>query len=120
MRPSWRKPVLSGTGRSCANRRPVSRDLSDIVTLTWDHRGSTPLVQTERILARDAGQREIGRRFFTIITDLVGTPTELVAENGDSAWRTRSTLWGTTSWHRSSTAYTPLRFPGQYTTPKPA
>jgi hypothetical protein len=118
VRPSWRKPVSPGTGWSCANRRPVSRDLPDIVALTWDDRGSTPLVQTARSLARDAGQREIGRRFFTIITDLVGSPTELVAENGDIAWRTRSTLWGTTAWNRSSTAYTPLRFPGQYHAPE--
>jgi RHS repeat-associated protein len=96
----------------------VSHDLPDIVALTWDHRGSTPLAQTERILARDAGQREIDRRFFAIVTDLVGTPTELVAENGDIAWRTRSTLWGTTAWNRSSTTYTPLRFPGQYHDPE--
>ncbi|GAB2620262.1 hypothetical protein GCM10027168_60410 [Streptomyces capparidis] len=29
-------------------------------------------------------------------------------------WRTRTTLWGATAWPSRSTAYTPLRFPGQY------
>ncbi|WP_086771017.1 putative T7SS-secreted protein [Streptomyces bobili] len=95
-----------------------SHGLPNIVALTWDHRGSAPLAQTERILSRDEGQQEIDRRFFAIVTDLVGTPTELVAENGDIAWRARSTLWGTTAWNRNSTAYTPLRFPGQYHDPE--
>ncbi|MFF0423985.1 RHS repeat-associated core domain-containing protein [Streptomyces sp. NPDC004520] len=34
------------------------------------------------------------------------------------AWRTRSALWGTTTWNRDATAYTPLRFPGQYFDPE--
>ena len=32
--------------------------------------------------------------------------------------RTRSTLWGATAWARDSSAYTPLRFPGQYFDPE--
>ncbi|MBO1336643.1 putative T7SS-secreted protein [Streptomyces sp. VRA16 Mangrove soil] len=86
------------------------------VALTWDHLDVVPLAQTERIL--DAGQAEIDRRFFAIATDLVGTPTELVDESGAVAWRSRSTLWGTTAWARDSSAYTPLRFPGQYYDPE--
>ncbi|MET9812956.1 putative T7SS-secreted protein [Streptomyces sp. NPDC006355] len=105
-------------GMVLCEQTTVSHDVPDIVALTWDHRGSIPLTQTERILSRDAGQQEIDRRFFAIVTDLVGTPTELVAENGDIAWHTRSTLWGTTAWNRSSIAYTPLRFPGQYHDPE--
>lgn len=56
--------------------------------------------------------------FFAIVTDLVGTPTELVDEHGNLAWRARSTLWGTTAWTANSSAYTPLRFPGQYYDPE--
>ncbi|MDX2562516.1 DUF6531 domain-containing protein [Streptomyces sp. TX20-6-3] len=82
------------------------------VTLTWDHAGLRPLTQTERRTDTD------DERFFAIITDLVGTPTELVDESGDVAWRTRTTLWGTTTWTRDATAYTPLRFPGQYFDPE--
>ncbi|MET9861766.1 putative T7SS-secreted protein [Streptomyces smyrnaeus] len=87
------------------------------VTLTWDHKGFAPLTQTER-LTDATTQQEIDSRFYAIVTDLVGTPTELVSEDGDIAWRTRSTLWGTTTWHTDSTAYTPLRFPGQYYDPE--
>ncbi|MEU8652302.1 putative T7SS-secreted protein [Streptomyces sp. NPDC048737] len=93
-------------------------DVPHTVALTWDHRDVVPLAQTERILTADDRQEEIDRRFFAIATDLVGTPTELVDESGDIAWRTRSTLWGTTAWSRDSSAYTPLRFPGQYYDPE--
>ncbi|GGZ56008.1 hypothetical protein GCM10010344_22410 [Streptomyces bluensis] len=55
----------------------------------------------------------IDSRFFAIVTDLIGTPTELVDDHGEIAWRTRSTLWGTTAWAANSTTYTPFRFPGR-------
>ncbi|MGW5678318.1 putative T7SS-secreted protein [Streptomyces sp. NPDC003860] len=96
-----------------------SPDLPHPVALTWDHQGLRPLSQSERILdASTASQQDIDERFFAIATDLVGTPTELVDESGSVAWRTRTTLWGTTTWTRTSTAYTPLRFPGQYFDPE--
>lgn len=88
------------------------------VTLTWNHQGLHPLTQTERITAVDAPQTEIDSRFFAIVTDLVGTPTELIDDHGDIAWHTRTTLWGTTTWNRNATTYTPLRFPGQYYDPE--
>ncbi|MDJ1137627.1 putative T7SS-secreted protein [Streptomyces iconiensis] len=87
------------------------------VTLTWDHQGLAPLTQTER-LTDEATQQEIDSRFYAIVTDLIGTPTELVDPHGEIAWRTQSTLWGTTTWHTTSTTYTPLRFPGQYHDPE--
>ncbi|MBM7089819.1 putative T7SS-secreted protein [Streptomyces sp. NPDC014603] len=93
-------------------------DVPHTVALTWEHRADVPLTQTERILTADDRQEEIDRRFFAIATDLIGTPTELIDETGDIAWRTRSTLWGTTAWARDSSAYTPLRFPGQYYDPE--
>ncbi|MFI1015528.1 putative T7SS-secreted protein [Streptomyces sp. NPDC020965] len=93
-------------------------DVPNTVALTWDHRDVVPLAQTERILTADDRQEEIDRRFFAITTDLIGTPTELIGESGDIAWRSRSTLWGTTAWARDSSTYTPLRFPGQYYDPE--
>jgi RHS repeat-associated protein len=93
-------------------------DAPHSIALTWDHRDVVPLTQTERLLTVDDRQEEIDRRFFAIATDLVGTPTELIDESGHIAWRTRSTLWGTTTWNRDSDAYTPLRFPGQYYDPE--
>ncbi|BBC33294.1 hypothetical protein SGFS_045880 [Streptomyces graminofaciens] len=96
----------------------TSTGLPNSVTLTWDHQGLSPIAQTERITATDAPQEEIDSRFFAIVTDFMGTPSELVDEQGGIAWRTRSTLWGTTAWATDSTAYTPLRFPGQYYDPE--
>ncbi|MGK5732408.1 putative T7SS-secreted protein [Streptomyces sp. URMC 124] len=107
-------------GATLAEQTTHSPSLPNPITLTWDHNGLHPIAQTERISAADAPQREVDRRFFAIITDLVGTPTELVDETGRTAWRTRATLWGTTAWSRDSTTYTPLRFPGQYFDPETA
>ncbi|MFF5653994.1 putative T7SS-secreted protein [Streptomyces collinus] len=105
-------------GTTLCEQATASRDIPHHMALTWDHRGLTPIAQTERILTADARQEEIDRRFFAIATDLVGAPTELVDESGDIAWRTRSTLWGSTAWSRDSSTYTPLRFPGQYYDPE--
>ncbi|MEV3908926.1 putative T7SS-secreted protein [Streptomyces canus] len=105
-------------GTILCEQTATSADLPNPVTLTWDHQGLRPITQTERITAAEAPQQEIDSRFFAIVTDLVGTPTELIDEAGDIAWRTRSTLWGTTAWTADSTAYTPLRFPGQYYDPE--
>lgn len=88
------------------------------VSLTWDRDGLSPVVQSERRTLIEAPQHVVDERFFAIVTDLVGTPTELVSAAGDVAWRGMSTLWGTTSWNQGATAYTPLRFPGQYFDPE--
>ncbi|MEU8782073.1 putative T7SS-secreted protein [Streptomyces sp. NPDC048637] len=88
------------------------------IALTWDHRGLTALSQTERKIelaaAATTPRSEIDERYFAIVTDLVGTPTQLVSETGDITWNARATLWGTTTWKSNAQAYTPLRFPGQY------
>lgn len=95
-------------------------DTASGVTLTWDHEGYRPLSQLERRTAANARTDETDSRFFAIVTDLVGTPTELVDEQGEIAWHNRSTVWGLTAWNRDATAYTPLRFPGQYDDPETA
>ncbi|WP_255953101.1 putative T7SS-secreted protein [Streptomyces odontomachi] len=135
-------------GSTLCEQTTTSEAVPQAVTLTWDHRGLTPLAQTERIaravrptpdgtlpaprpasglslLAEDEDDPiapveddETASRFFAIVTDLIGTPTELVADDGTVAWHTRATLWGTTTWNRTATAYTPLRFPGQYYDPE--
>ncbi|CAM5515703.1 hypothetical protein SAVIM338S_03857 [Streptomyces avidinii] len=115
---TWDGPTLiEQTTRSAGNPHEV--------TISWTHSGMHPLTQTESIRRAPeavqlskAPQEEIDSRFFSIVTDLVGTPTELIDERGEVAWRTRATLWGTTSWNRDASAYTPLRFPGQYYDPE--
>ncbi|MEU8436095.1 putative T7SS-secreted protein [Streptomyces sp. NPDC029216] len=91
----------------------LCEETSGQVTLTWTHQGLHPVTQTEHI-----DQPEVDDRFFAIVTDLIGTPTHLLSEDGTTAWHTRTTLWGTTTWNRDATAYTPLRFPGQYYDPE--
>ncbi len=85
-------------------------------TLVWDYVGLRPLAQRES--KTDSGRREIDRRFFAIVTDLTGSPSELFGLDGTCAWRARSTAWGATQWASGSTAYTPLRYPGQYFDPE--
>ncbi|MBB1245910.1 RHS domain-containing protein, partial [Streptomyces durbertensis] len=67
-------------------------DTATGVTLTWDHEGHRPLTQLER-KPSTLTPSEVDSRFFAIVTDLVGTPTELVDETGHIAWHTRTTLW---------------------------
>uniref|UniRef100_UPI0006EBCD1C DUF6531 domain-containing protein n=1 Tax=Streptomyces torulosus TaxID=68276 RepID=UPI0006EBCD1C len=105
-------------GTTLCEQTTTSPSLPNPVTVTWDYQGRHPVAQTERIRTADAPQHEIDSRFFSIVTDLVGSPTELVDEQGDIAWRTRATLWGSTTWAADSSAYTPLRFPGQYFDPE--
>ncbi|MEV8531990.1 RHS repeat-associated core domain-containing protein [Streptomyces sp. NPDC051211] len=109
--------VFVWDGNTLCEQTTSSAELAHRISLTWDHEGLQPLAQTERILGPQggtAGQEETDRRFFSIVTDLIGTPQELVDEDGEITWRTRSTVWGTTGWNTDARAYTPLRFPGQY------
>ncbi|MFE2475279.1 putative T7SS-secreted protein [Streptomyces sp. NPDC059389] len=99
----------------CEQSTVAGPDTPVALTLSWNHDGRHPLTQTERI---GASQDVVDERFFAIVTDLIGTPRELVGEDGKIAWRTRSTVWGATIWNRDATAYTPLRFPGQYFDPE--
>ncbi|MER6142091.1 putative T7SS-secreted protein [Streptomyces sparsogenes] len=108
---------LTWDGNTLVEQTTTAPDLPDPVTLTWEHDGFRPLTQTERITDATT-QREIDRRFFAIVTDLAGTPTELVDDTGHIAWQPRATLWGATTEDRTGPTHTPLRFPGQYADPE--
>lgn len=100
---TWDGPVLAEQA-TFGNQAPDQ-------LLTWDYRpGSfTPVIQAEHW--RRAPQSQIDRRFYAIVTDLIGSPSELVSPGGALAGHQQRTLWGTTYWQGAST---PLRFPGQY------
>jgi RHS repeat-associated protein len=87
-----------------------------VQTIVWDYEPGSfrPLSQTERAPLREAPQDWIDQRFYAIVTDLVGTPTELVDPEGNIAWQPRSTLWGSELTASVGSAHCPLRFPGQY------
>ncbi|MFI9101832.1 DUF6531 domain-containing protein [Streptomyces fildesensis] len=90
---------------------------TDSVT-TWDYVPGThrPVGQLDQDLSQD----EVDARFHAIVTDVVGTPTELFSPEGDLAWRQRTTLWGSPAPvpDAESAVDCPLRFPGQYADPE--
>ena len=94
-------------------RLAEEHDTATATTRTWDHDGHRPLAQHE---TRHLSQDEVDTRFYALVTDLVGTPTDFVDETGSLAATATTTTWGTTSWqsHTADQPATPLRFPGQY------
>ncbi|MEU0315096.1 RHS repeat-associated core domain-containing protein [Nocardioides sp. NPDC006273] len=80
---------------------------SEGATLSWAYRGFKPLAQIE---LDTMSQDELDARFYSIVTDLAGAPSELVTPDGDLAWHARRTIWGASS----EASATPLRFAGQY------
>ncbi|WP_306357620.1 MULTISPECIES: putative T7SS-secreted protein [unclassified Nocardia] len=75
--------------------------------MRWHYRPDThtPLTQT-------TDQASIDREFYAIITDLVGTPTDLIDPiDGQPVASAVADLWGRTTWQ--GRAFTPLQFPGQ-------
>ncbi|MFI5681630.1 putative T7SS-secreted protein [Streptomyces cellulosae] len=101
-------------GVSVCEQTTTWGDSSDSVTLTWHLNGGEAVAQSERRAIATASQEEIDTRFFAIVSDLSGSPCELIDESGEIAWQARATNWGKLSWSAGSQAYTPLRFPGQY------
>lgn len=98
---------------------------------TWEYQPDTftPLTQTERAAhpgpapgpdgtVRNAPQEWIDQRFYGIVTDLIGTPTELLDPAGNLAWRQTTTVWGAPLLLARQPGYCPLRFPGQYYDPE--
>ncbi|ADI08421.1 Rhs protein [Streptomyces bingchenggensis BCW-1] len=114
--------------------RLAEQTTMDGAVTTWDYSPGThrPISQTEHHSSREVvektpsilhltdttPQSEYDTRFHAIITDLVGTPTELVTADGTLAWQHRTTLWGTLLPTPPGTADCPLRFPGQYADPE--
>ncbi|OLT41249.1 hypothetical protein BJF85_24305 [Saccharomonospora sp. CUA-673] len=93
---------------------------------TWDFAPGSfrPITQRERTAdssadgAAGASQEWVDRQFYALVTDLVGTPMEMVAPDGDVAWRNRTTVWGQALAQVVSGPSCPLRFPGQYHDPE--
>jgi len=88
----------------------------------WERDRFSPVTQVERsapeLESSASGARSqewVDEEFYSIVTDLVGTPSELVDEHGELAWQARTTIWGADLDDPGSRrAYCPLRFPGQY------
>ncbi|WP_416904807.1 DUF6531 domain-containing protein [Micromonospora echinospora] len=93
------------------------RDGAGERTSSWEYAPDsfTPVSQTDGSVL---DQVEVDRRFYAIVTDLVGAPTELVSPDGGVAWQQRTTIWGVPTHVSSDGADCPLRFPGQIHDPE--
>jgi RHS repeat-associated protein len=116
-------------GTELAEERADFADGS-VRTRTWDHApgSGTPLAQTERFspgagtgtgAGAGAGTGEQPQpagdaRFWAIVTDLVGAPSELIAADGSIAWAAAADLWGRPLRPRRGPIDCPFAFPGQY------
>ena len=119
---TWDGPRIAEQSQKTADGR--------LSTITWEYEPGdvTPVTQACGTLPGgtdgDAGsgasadggadQAEIDRRFFSIVTDLAGTPQELVTPDGKIAWHLTSSIWGGTIIAPDSAVECPLRFAGQY------
>src|SRR5262249_6735055 len=57
--------------------------------------------------------KEVGGRRWYVVTDHLGTPTELLDEEGRLCWQGRMDLWGRMAEEVAETSC-PIRWPGQY------
>lgn len=95
----------------------VASATESVVSWTCRPGSFAPLTQVEFMLGRETPQEKIDERFYAIVTDLVGTPTELAGSDGTLVGHQRQTLWGGTIWDSGGVS-TALRFPGQYEDPE--
>ena len=115
---------FSWDGVVLAEQDHYRADAPQVAVTSWDYEpGSwTPVSQDRRGFYAQAPQEIVDRQFHAIVTDLVGTPTELVTADGRIAWRRGASLWGNAlpaqaaavSTSDEATIDCPLRFPGQY------
>ncbi|MFJ5882990.1 DUF6531 domain-containing protein [Kitasatospora cineracea] len=107
--------LFSWDGTTLAEQHAVRPDTESTTTWEWEPGTYHAAAQLDRTWRTRGGDRtEVDRRFHAIVTDLVGSPAELVAPDGTIVWRSSTTLWGRPSTPSDSTVHCPLRFPGQY------
>jgi RHS repeat-associated protein len=119
-------------GRRIAKKRlaETGTDIAEEVVFTWD--GSVLAEQTQSGRAvtwnfepdsfRAVSQAErrldsrewVNEQFYAIVTDLIGTPAEMLDPDGGLVWRSQANLWGAALAELTGGPSCPLRFPGQY------
>lgn len=115
---TWDGMVLAEQTHTTPHRGGPAGPWATVTAWDWVPGTFRPVTQTERARRRDAPQEWVDQRFYSIVTDLVGMPSELLDEAGNLAWHRGTSLWGTTLFQSTGGAYCPLRFPGQYHDPE--
>lgn len=118
--------LFAWDGTVLAEQTTIAADGTPGASRTWDYEPDSykPAAQTDhRPLPPDADQAAYDAAFYAIVTDLVGTPSELVTGDGRVVWARETDVWGRPP-EPPNTAATdgaaapdvdcPLGFPGQY------
>jgi RHS repeat-associated protein len=102
--------------QTCLVEQTTSAPNGEIRVLTWDYEPANyrPSAQREQIWAGTAEQPAYDQRFYAIVADLSGAPSELVTPDGRVAWHQTTSLWGAPIAAPESETDCPLRFAGQY------
>ncbi|GLY29100.1 RHS repeat-associated core domain-containing protein [Kineosporia sp. NBRC 101731] len=95
-----RAVVFSWDGNALVEAAERAGAAKRVTTWEWHPDDNRPLIQSG------------DDRCFSIVTDFVGTPTELVTPDGAVAWQSGGNLWGLQSGDTEQLC--PLGFPGQY------
>jgi len=113
---AWDGAVLAEQDHFRAGAPVASATSWDVLPGTW-----SPVAQDRRTFYANTPQDVVDEQFHAIVTDLAGTPTDLVTPEGTVAWRRRAGLWGKGRGEDggegqggAGTVDCPLRFPGQY------
>jgi RHS repeat-associated protein len=105
--------VFVWDGVHLAEQREIAGTEPDrTTTWDWDPEWSHPVSQAERLSTSDGAV--VDERFYAIVTDILGTASELLDDTGRVVWHARRSLWGVTAAEPPGAPTTPLRFPGQY------
>jgi len=113
---------FSWDGSRLAEQSKTTPGGREVLTWDWEPGGHRVLAQTTRTWRAGTAHQHLDTAFHAIVTDPVGTPTELVAPDGRIAWHANTSLWGETVAPAGvgndaptgpRTGF-PLRFPGQY------
>lgn len=105
-------------GTALAEQEYTRTGQAQATVTTWDYEPGTftPVAQDQRTFFAEAPQHVVDRQFHAIVTDLIGTPTELVGLDGSIDWRRSAGLWGNRLPDGASPTGVdcPIGFPGQY------
>jgi RHS repeat-associated protein len=125
--------VAFGWDGSLLVEQTTRRSAGPATSVTWDYEpgGYRPAAQRRSMDGApaeagaqqfaDADQERTDAEFWAIVTDLTGTPQELVTQDGRIAWAEQTPLWGARPDLGAAEADRidcPLGFPGQYHDPE--